>query len=351
MAFTAAAYADADYPELDEFPFGELMWTPLSGREDRWAGGALYARDRAWSPSERTLAERLAGTYAHALDALEPARRPLAKTRLTPRGRRILIASLIGTALFPVRLSVVAPVEVVPARAFVMAAPIDGVVDRILVAPNARVEKDQPLFVMDDTTLRNEAALALERRRVAEARYRRAASAAFRDPEEAREIAIAEAEFDLARAEADYASDQLALTEVRAPRAGIAVYSDRRDLEGKGVGVGERVMTIADPMAVEYSVELPPGDLIDLDTGVAVNIYLDSAPLSTINAGLDRVAYQTTKTSDGRDVFRLFAEPDADEAPQRIGARGSARIFGDWVPLIYRVLRRPLAAARQAIGL
>lgn len=48
--------------------------------------------------------------------------------------------------------------------------------------------------------------------------------------------------------------------------------------------------------------------------------------------------------------YRLKAALAAGTAPPRIGLRGTAKIYGDRVALIYYLLRRPLAAARQFFG-
>lgn len=46
----------------------------------------------------------------------------------------------------PVRLTVLAPGELVPARPAVIRAPLEGVIDTFHVQPNQAVKKDQPLF-------------------------------------------------------------------------------------------------------------------------------------------------------------------------------------------------------------
>ena len=51
--------------------------------------------------------------------------------------------------LFPVRLSVLAPAELVPAHPEVIRAPIDGVIGQFHVQPNQAVKKGQLLFQID----------------------------------------------------------------------------------------------------------------------------------------------------------------------------------------------------------
>ena len=72
-----------------------------------------------------------------------------------------------------------APVQVVPDQAYNVTAPIDGVIERIERAPNARIEKGDTLFVFDDTTLKNKYALSDREVGIAEADYRRSMQGAF----------------------------------------------------------------------------------------------------------------------------------------------------------------------------
>ncbi|MNP67520.1 hypothetical protein D3C76_1633630 [compost metagenome] len=108
-------------------------------------------------------------------------------------------------------------------------------------------------------------------------------------------------------------------------------------------------MEIADPAQAELRVELPVADAIGLENGAEVALFLDSDPLHRHSATLERSAYQAQSTAAGQLAYRLDAAFDG--APPRIGLRGTAKLFGDRAPLALYLLRRPLAALRQAVGL
>jgi hypothetical protein len=42
---------------------------------------------------------------------------------------------------------------------------------------------------------------------------------------------------------------------------------------------------------------------------------------------------------------------DGTVIPPRLGIRGTAQLYGDRVPMIYYILRRPVAFLRQWVGL
>lgn len=47
-------------------------------------------------------------------------------------------------------------------------------------------------------------------------------------------------------------------------------------------------------------------------------------------------------------AFALTARPVG--ATPRIGSRGTARVYGRWVPLAYALFHRPIASLRQFFG-
>lgn len=351
VGFDAKAYADPGATDM-AYPFAFLMWLPLPDREGTVRTGVLLADAQPWRQSDHVIAERLGATYAHAWLALSPHH-----ARWSPTAhRRWLIGAAVlaaGALAVPVRLSALAPVEVVPARPAVLASPIQGVVDKVLVAPNTLVKAGDAVISFEDTRLRNEQALAEQRLAVARARSLRSSQAAFGSPDASHDVAINKAELDLAQAEFQYATDVLQRTRLAAPMAGVVVYSDRRDLEGRPVEVGQQLVQIADPKQVEFRIELPVRDSIVIGDTAEVTVYLDSAPLHPITARLSRASYQARPTADKVLAFTLTAQPEQAEAagtPLRIGSRGTAQVYGERVPLVYKVVRRPLAALRQWAG-
>ena len=97
----------------------------------------------------------------------------------------------------------------------------------------------------------------------------------------------------------------------------------------------------------------------------AVDVYGDDAPAKLLRAiarpqvwlsglgilGLAVLGWQFSQRPDWQKAlaFAVTARPLGE--PPRIGSRGTAKLYGQWVPLSYSLLRRPLTAARQFIGL
>lgn len=327
---------------------------PLAGAGQAMLGVWVLARDEPWGEAEIGLLQELAGSYAHAWRQFLPRQSWRERLRATVGNRRRvrwIAAGLVLAALCPVRLTVLAPAEVVPKDAFLVRAPLEGVIDRLHVRPNQAVQENQALFDLDATSLRARHGVAGKAFEAAAEEYRQSAQLAVTDDEKGRlEMTQRKGRMDEKAAELAYSELLLARIQVKAPRAGVTVFADPNDWIGKGVTIGERVMQIADPKRVEIAIRLPVADAIELHEQAAVTLYLTTAPQYSYAGILSYSAYRPEAAPDGIVAYKLKADFAAGEAPPRLGLTGTAKLHGAWVPLIYYVLRRPLAGARQWIG-
>lgn len=324
-----------------------VFWLPLLDKQQQPFGGLWIARDQPWTDAEHVLLAHLGDAYSHAWLALQPGK----PWRLRWPRKKIIGALLAAVLLLllPVRQSVLAPAEVVPLGGQVVAAPLDGVIAEFLVKPNQAVSKGDILLRFDATSIKAQADVAERSLNVAEAELKANSQRAFADADSSARIDLFAARVEQKRAERDYARELLARSEVRAERNGIAVFADAQRWIGKPVQTGERLMEIAAPDQAELRIELAVGDALDFKSGTEVALFLDSDPLNRHAAHLQRIAYEAQPTSSGQLAYRLDAE--FTEVPPRIGLRGTAKLFGERTPLALYLLRRPLAALRQTIGL
>ncbi len=332
----------------------EGLWLPLVSAGGDFLGGLWLTRETSWQDSERVLLDRLAGCYAHAWESLSRRRR-WAALRLpggTRRGRMVLAGvalALAGAMALPVRQTVLAPAEVVPARPHVIAAPMEGVIDTVAVAPHQAVEAGTVLFTFDDTTLTANAELARRELDLARARLVQARQAAFLDPRAKATIEERSREVALGKAKLDHAEDMLGRVVVTAPIAGVAIFADAGQWAGKPVRTGEKVMVVAAAEDVALRIDLSADDAISLPDAARVRLFLAVDPVNPLDATVVRSSYEAAPMADGTVAFRIDAAL-ADTARPRIGLRGTARVEGGSVPLFLYLFRRPMTAVRQALG-
>ncbi len=347
LADESASHGD----HAEHYPFAQLLALPLADRAGRRLGLILLARETEWDEDACRIAERLAECFAHAWSGHR--RPPAALQRLRKPGfvAAAVAAGLVVLALTPTHVTALAPFEIVPDRPFIVAAFADGTIEGVAVQPNSTVAAGDVLYTTISTTLRDNLVIAERTVAVAEAKWKQLRQAAFLDASAKRDLAAAEAEYELRRAERDYARDLLDKTVTRAPRAGIAIFNDATDLLGRPVQMGQRIMQIADREHVMARIAVPVDDSIVLEDGARVKLFLDSAPLHAVEARLDHASHGAEMGENNVFAFRAEARLSADAAVPRLGVRGTAEVYGPRSSLLLYLFRRPLSYVRQHVGL
>lgn len=329
----------------------QALWVPLADASGHRLGGVLMARDAVWPDAEIHLLTYLGDAFGHAWGGLTGSR----KRQVWSAGRMIAfrmvaIVTLVLIAMWPVRQSVLAPAELVAQNPFLVRAPIEGVVDRIEVKPNAEVVEGDVLLRLDDTRLASRLEVARKALDVAVAEFRQASQQAVFIDDSRVNLAILRGRMEQQSAEVEYLQSLFDRVVVRAPRDGVVIFDDASDLIGKPVALGERIMTLADPARIEIEVHLPVSDAIELKQGAQVKLFLNTAPHKPIDAVLTYIGYEATKTPEGFFAFRLKAEILAEDALPRIGLKGTAKVYGEPTTLGFYIMRRPFSAVRQYFG-
>lgn len=328
------------------------LFLPLTDADGNRLGTLLLVRDKDWDENVTAVLQRLADAYAFAWAAKHrPAPLSQWRQRLTamPRWKWRVTATALLVLIFPVRLSVLAPAEIVPAKPAVIRAPLEGVIETVRVTPNQTVAAGDVLFDLDHTTIAGKQEVAAKALDTARAELDQATQQAFFDPKAKSTWAVIKARVEEKQAELAQLGDLMNRAQVKAPRDGVAVMDDPSEWIGRPVSVGEKVLAVADPQQVEVEAWVAPADLIDLEPGSPVTLFLNTDPLSPVAAALSYVAFEATLQPDGLLAHRVRAGVAGDARP-RIGLKGTARLDGNRVPLVYWLFRRPLAVARQFLG-
>ncbi|UCU92300.1 efflux RND transporter periplasmic adaptor subunit [Hydrogenophaga taeniospiralis] len=274
--------------------------------------------------------------------------------RLSDRGwkssRFVLTAAVLLVLMLPVRLTVLAPAELVPLNPSVIRAAMDGVVGKVLVQPNQKVALGDPLFEFDRASLESRLQIARSSLDTVQAEYRQKSQRALFDPDSRAQLAVLQGPIEEKSTEVAYLHALNSRGLATSPRAGVVLFGDPTEWVGRPVVTGERVMVVADEQAVEIEAWLSPGDAIALPLGSSVRVYLNANPLSPVDATLRYVAHEAVERPDGHFAYRIRATLAPGQFP-RVGLKGTAKLDGERVLLLYWVIRKPLAALRAWVGL
>lgn len=150
--------ADHDRMMAKEFLPAQALWAELPLKAPQAGGSGIRAalilwRDAPWTGADKAILTHLARAYADAWSAM-----PLGRSDWSGEGTvkahsgRLLVwsrkrwvrcaaaAAVVGAMLIPIRQSVLAPAEVTAKNPFAVRAPLSGVVEEIVVKPNAPVK-------------------------------------------------------------------------------------------------------------------------------------------------------------------------------------------------------------------
>lgn len=338
------------------------LW--LGSTQQKMKGTALFLREEAWQADDIQQLNEWLEIWWHAFSSLYSER--LVKLRglpervknwLAPIDERVwwkqkrfqlLIAASI-VLLFPVRMSVLAPGELVPANPTVIRAPIDGVIDVFHVQPNQQVEADQVLFSFDELVIQSKIEVASQALATAETDYRQTSQLALVESKSKSQLGLMVGKVEERRAEIEALQEQLSRARVAAPKAGVVLMDDPSEWIGKPIAIGERILRIASLDDMEVEAWVPLADAIDLKPGDAVTLYLSASPLSPVSASVRYMSHDSVQRADGNFAYRIRAKLN-EPTQHRVGLKGTAKVHGSWVPFAFWMMRRPIATVRAYVG-
>jgi len=265
----------------------------------------------------------------------------------------IVIFLLLSLFLFGIRvpIRVVAPAEVVPNDPYIVAAPLDGIVEKVLVEPGQEVKQEEPLFEYDKNVPLQELKIAEKQVEITSSELNRAINLGHEDPEARSEVAILHHKLKRDQVALDLARYHASLLTVTSPIEGVVVMSNPDEWRGRSVVVGEKVMEVTDPKNTKVRIWIPESDNVWINPEEEVKVILNVRPSSGLKARLLYVA--NVSEINEQDVASFEAEAEWVDPPEnlRLGLKGTALLYGEKVSLFYFLFRKPWAATRYYLGI
>ena len=318
---------------------GSVCSIPLALNGRAFGAMTLQRIDSA-APDRDELAacEHLACLVGPVLDLKRDKERPwhaLARERLRTGWQRLkapgsvrLKAAVYGTLLalgvlllLPVDYHVRAPARLEGSIQRVLAAPVDGFLQRTYVRPGDTVTAGQVLVELAERDLELE-----RRKREGElAQYENTSIAAMARADRA-QFAINRAKALEAQAQLDLVREQLSRSRLQAPFDGVVIKGDLTQSLGAPVKRGETLLTIAPAREFRLMVEVDERDVAHVASGQQGKLALAALPGRTLAFHVERVTPVAT-ARDGRNFFEVVATlDDAAASELRPGLEGVARI-------------------------
>jgi multidrug efflux pump subunit AcrA (membrane-fusion protein) len=338
--------------ELDDLP-QYLLWCPFMSKSNQLSGGLILFRETPFSEAEIKMLAWLLSSYQYTWSIL-------IKPPMIPEWKRLkekpyLLAGgavVTGILFFPVRLSVIGVGTVIPKTPTLINAPMQGVIQSFAVKPGDTISSGQLLFSLDKTELQATAEVNERDLLLTQAKLRTAIDEGFNNKESRAEVPILQAQLAIDQSHLNYTRTLLKKADVASPTAGIIIFDNTEDWIGQPVQTGERIMVVADPRQVDLKITVPVQNIIKLEKGARGEFFLygQLTPLPIYLTTLGYNAKVTPSKILSYEFIASFGSGKRTTSPQ-LGAQGTAKLYGHYVPLAYYLLRRPLQAMRYTLGI
>ena len=346
-----------DFKSIHEFSPSNILFIPLkSVKENREINYVLLLfKEERWLEKDILILKHLSSSLSYFLFAMRSTgiSQILKKISFKNKYLKISIFLLIILMFLPVRLSVLAPLEVEAKNPYVVTSPLNAVIEEVKVFPNDKIEKEQLLVKFDDVDFNNNYLVAKRTLDVANAQLHTVKQSSFFDATQKSQISQLESQVKLKEAELNFAQEQLSKTKIYAKEDGIAIINNPNDWKGKPVTTGERVFLIAKPQSIELKIMLPVSEAIFLEENALVKAFFDNDPTNSWSGKVKYVSYKPELTEQNILSYKITA--DFDDIKENgyipsIGLRGTAKIYSKKVTLFFYLFRKPITAVRQWIG-
>jgi len=267
------------------------------------------------------------------------------------KGGLLLIVLSVILLLIPVHLRIVAPCEVVAQDPYVVTSPIDGIIKSIAVQPAQKVQIGQVLFSYDDKIPTAQYKAAVKNVEFLQTEVNRAYVLGVENSGEIDQLAALIQKLAKGQVELDFSKQQLNLTVIKAPVAGLVSVDNPESWRGKPMRTGEKVMTISNTERTKLKIWIPEKDNVTFSTDQILQVFLNPYPERTFKARLLYVSNESKFIEEKLAYFEAEAEwVDLTESP-KLGLYGSVALYGERVSLFYYLVRKPLAIVRKWIGI
>lgn len=315
----------------------------------------LVYKKEFWSEKEQSILSHISSSFSYFLYASRKCsfKSKLQKLKFSSKYIKYLVIVIFLLMFLPVKMTVLAPLEVVAKDPFIVTSSLEGAIDEIKVKPNEFIKKDSLIVKLNDTDYLNKYQIAKKTLNVAKAQLHTAEQGSFYDPKQKNRIEQLKAEVQLKESELKFTKEQLDKTLIYAEKDGFSIIHNPNEWKGKPVVTGERILMIADKSNIELKIMLPVTDAIFLEDNAEIKAFLDNDPLNSWNGNITHITYKPELTPQGILSYNISANllnsEDKNTTPT-IGLRGTAKIYSKKVSLFFYLFKKPITTMRQWIG-
>lgn len=343
--------------QLKELSYENILWLRLEIKKEDITSEyfLVLLKKEQWIKKEEEMANHLCSSFAYFLYATRKGtfKSNIKKSSFGSLLIKLSLLCLIPIMFIPVKLTVLAPLEVIAKEPFIVTSPLEGVVSEIKVKSNEYVKKDTLIVKLNDTDYLNKYLIAQKTLNVAKAQLHTSQQASFYDVKQKNQLEELKAQVQLKQSELEFTKEQLDKTLIYSKKDGIAIIHNPNEWKGKPVVTGERIFQIANKQNIELKIMLPVSDAIFLEDNAKIKAFLDNNPLDTWDGKITHISYKPQLTPENILAYKITAQFDKlqkDGYIPTIGLRGTAKIYSHEVSLFFYIFKKPITSLRQLVG-
>ncbi len=336
------------HPDISEDT--TILWMPIFAHDTLVLGLWLERWNHVkWRPEEIEVLKFLLVSYGAAYEKFY--RRYSLKTLITKKHFPYILGIVVLLLMFVrVPLRVIAPAEIIAKDPEVITAPLEGIIEKIVVRPGQEVQKGDLLFEYDKRVPLQDLKVAAKKVEIIKAEVDRATAESQRDKKALAELAVEALKLKKEQLELELAQFHASQLNVYAPIQGITMLDSPEDWEGKPVKMGERVLIIANPQETRVRMWIPEDDNIEINLKEPIKVFLNIKPEKGLKAKIIYVASYTHVTEKSISSFVAEADWVEKDSDEKLGLKGTAVLYGENVSLFYWIIRKPWSYVRRYIG-
>ena len=266
------------------------------------------------------------------------------KLKLLILGLAFLVISF--SSLYKVPIQGFAEAEVIPTQSISINSPAAGKIKNIFFKNNEYVQAGEIIIELDSLKNQTDYTNSLTRLRSLNFELNQAKKIAAIDIEQKKLISKLKDEISYQKNEINFYENILKETSIIAPVDGILLIDNQEKIIDVPFSMGQKIAEIINPTSQRLKIKKPVTSGINLELGIKATFFLTSNPFKTYEAYVHDFSYKPILGMDGNLYFEIIADIVSAEVLQ-VGARGTARIYSDEIPLILYWFRKPAVYIRH----
>ena len=258
----------------------------------------------------------------------------------------LVVFVITFSSFYNVPIQGFAEAEVIPTQSFSINSPAAGKIKNIFFKNNAYVQAGERIIELDSLKNQTDYTNALTRLKSLNFELNQAKKIAAIDIEQKKLISKLKDEISYQKNEINFYENILKETSIIAPVDGILLIDNQEKIIDVPFSMGQKIAEIINPTSQRLKIKKPVTSGINLELGIKATFFLTSNPFKTYEAYVYDFSYKPTVGMDGNLYFEIIADIVSDEALP-VGARGTARIYSDEIPLILYWFRMPAVYMRH----